>query len=334
MATAKHTTLRNLVKEDRDLMKELVTETLHVFLEAEMNELLGAAPSERSEARSGYRARYYTRHLTTRVGTLTLRVPRDREGRFSTELFERYQRSEKAFVAALAEMYIQGVSTRNVTAITEELCGVDISASTISAATKRLDTMLEGFANRQLTGEYPYVYLDARYNAVRVDGAVRSQALFIAVGIDTHGKRSLLAIETAERESEETWRSFLERLRERGCSGVRLVISDDHSGLRKSIPKILGSLWQRCSVHFMRNAITHAPKSLPRSCIDELKALYEAPSRDVAQQQLRMWVASWHDSAPSFVDYVESSIEETFTIFSFPVSHRRHMEYECAGAAQ
>ena len=179
------------------------------------------------------------RTLVTRVGKLELRVPQDRDGRFSTELFERYQRSEQALVATLAEMYVQGVSTRKVKAITEELCGHSFSASAISAINKRLDESLAQFASRRLEEPFPYLILDARYEKVREGGIVGSQAVLIAVGIDWDGRRQILGVEMANRESHSSWKDFLLGLRERGLSGVELVVADDHAGLRAAIREVL-----------------------------------------------------------------------------------------------
>jgi transposase-like protein len=198
MTTRKHKTklsvVEALVAGDRDLMKALMKEALQEVLEGEMTEFLGAAPGERSEARSGYRSGYYGRNLVTRIGKLELRVPRDRSGEFSTALFERYARSEKALVAALAEMYVQGVSTRKVKAITEELCGHSFSASAISAINKGLDESLARFAHRQLDEAYPYLILDARYEKVREAGVIGSLAVLIAIGINWEGQRQVLAV--------------------------------------------------------------------------------------------------------------------------------------------
>ena len=179
--------LEALVAQDRDLLKALVKEALDQILQAEMTDFLGAAPGQRSPSRLGYRAGYYERGLITRVGKIELRVPRDRNGEFSTSLFERFQRSEKALVSALVEMYVQGVSTRKVRAITEELCGHSFSASTISAVNKTLDEGLRKFAHRRLTEAYPYLILDARYEKVREDGVIQSQAVLIAIGITGKG---------------------------------------------------------------------------------------------------------------------------------------------------
>jgi transposase-like protein len=187
--------------QDQDLIKTLMKQALQEVLEIEMRDCLGAAPWERSEGRQGYRAGYYGRGLITRIGKLELRVPRDRNGEFSTALFERYARSEKALVAALAEMYVQGVSTRKVKAITEELCGHSFSAAAISAINKGLDEALQKFAQRSLEEPYPYLILDARYEKVREAGVIRSRAVLVAIGINGEGQRQVLAVELANRES-------------------------------------------------------------------------------------------------------------------------------------
>lgn len=224
-ATAKNSSsvvsIEALLGQQGELFKRLLKESLQEVLEAEMTEVVGAAPGERTADRSGYRAGYYSRSLVTRIGKLELRVPRDRDGRFSTELFERYQRSEKALVSALAEMYVQGVSTRKVKAVTEELCGHAFSASTISQINKGLDSALARFANRPLEEAYPYLILDARYEKVRIDGVIRSQAVQIAIGINWEGRRQVLAVELANRESASSWKAFLQRLKERGERPVR-----------------------------------------------------------------------------------------------------------------
>src|SRR5690348_8969452 len=225
---------------------------LEEVLEAEMTEALGAEKGERTVGRLGYRSGYYGRTLITRIGKLELRVPQDRAGRFSTELFERYQRSERALVAALAEMYVQGVSTRKVKAITEELCGHSFSASSISAINQRLDASLAQFAGRPLVEAFPYLILDARYERVRETGVIVSQAVLIAIGIDWDGRRQVLAVELANRESRSSWRDFLLGLKARGLHGVEFVVADDHAGLRAALREVLAeAAYQRCCVHFL-----------------------------------------------------------------------------------
>ena len=194
--------LKAILVEQREFLTPIVQEALQTILELEMEECVQAGKYERSAERVGYRSGYYRRRLITRVGTLVLRVPQDRAGRFSTEVFEQYQRSEKALVGALAQMYVQGVSTRKVAAITQELCGHEFSASSISSITARLDEQLEQFSQRPLQEAFPYLVIDARYEKVREGGVIVSRAILIALGIDWEGRRQVLAVEYANRESQ------------------------------------------------------------------------------------------------------------------------------------
>jgi Transposase and inactivated derivatives len=330
MTTRKHKTKLSAVEAvagDRDLMKALMKEALQEVLEGEMTEFLGAAPGERTESRNGYRAGYYGRSLVTRIGKLELRVPRDRSGEFSTALFERYARSEKALVAALAEMYVQGVSTRKVKAITEELCGHSFSASAISAINKGLDDALARFANRPLTEPYPYLILDARYERVREDGVIHHRAVLIAIGINWEGQRQVLAVELANRESQSSWKDFLIRLKERGLSGVEFVVSDDHAGLKKAIREVLTEAgWQRCYVHFLRNALDYLPRKADDDCLQELRWIYDRRDIQEAHRDLSAWIGKWAGKYPKLVDWVESNIAETLTFYRLPRAHHKHMK--------
>ena len=319
--------LEALVAQDRDLLKALVKEALEQVLQSEMTEFLGASPGERAEGRSGYRAGYYGRGLITRVGKIELRVPRDRNGEFSTALFERFQRSEKALVSALAEMYIQGVSTRKVKAITEELCGHSFSASAISAINKGLDEALTKFARRKLTEDYPYLILDARYEKVREDGVIQSQAVLVAIGINWEGKRQILGVELANRESQTSWREFLLALRQRGLAGVEFVVSDDHAGLKKAIAEIVPeAAWQRCYVHFLRNALDYLPRKADDDCLQELRWLYERRNLAEAQRDLAAWLGRWQKKYPKLTDWVEAHIGSTLTFYRLPRLHHRHLK--------
>ena len=236
-----------LLDADDDYLRSMVSAIVEATLEAEMTASLGAEKGERTSGRLGYRSGYYTRSLITRVGTLELRVPQDRDGRFSTRLFERYQRSEKALVAALAEMYVQGVSTRKVKAITEELCGHSFSASAISEINKKLDGELAAFAGRRLVEPYPYLILDARYERVREAGVIEHQAVLVAIGVDLEGRRNVLGVDLANRESHSSWKTFLLGLRDRGLAGVEFVVSDDHAGLKAAIREVLPAAAWRVS---------------------------------------------------------------------------------------
>ena len=316
-----------LVAEDRDLLKALVKEALEEVLQAEMTDCLGAEPGERTTGRLGYRAGYYDRGLITRVGKIELRVPRDRAGEFSTALFERFGRSEKALVSALAEMYVQGVSTRKVKAITEELCGHRFSASAISAINKGLDESLTRFARRRLIEPYPYLILDARYEKVREDGVIQSQAVLLAIGINSEGKRQLLGVELANRESQSSWREFLVGLKQRGLSGVEFVVSDDHAGLKKAITEILPeAAWQRCYVHFLRNALDYLPRKADDDCLQELRWLYDRRNLAEAQRDLAAWLTRWQKKYPKLTDWVEENIGQTLSFYRLPRQHHRHLK--------
>ena len=320
-------TVKDLLAANPDSLRAVVRAVMQEMLEAEMTDALGAEKSERTPARLGYRAGYYTRTLVTRVGKLELRVPQDRDGRFSTELFERYQRSEQALVATLAEMYVQGVSTRKVKAITEEVCGHSFSASAISAINKRLDESLAAFAQRPLTEPFPYLILDARYEKVREGGIVTSQAVLIAVGIDWDGRRQILSVEMANRESRSSWKEFLLGLRARGLHGVELVVADDHAGLRAAIREVLAeAAYQRCYVHFLRNALDYLPRKADDDCLQELRWLYDRRSVEEARRDLAAWIAKWGTRYPRLVAWVEETIEETLTFYRLPRQHHKHLK--------
>jgi putative transposase len=301
--------VEGLLGSSPEVLKDLVKAALEEILEAEMSAALGAEPGERSASRVGYRAGHYTRGLVTRIGKLELRVPRDRDGHFSTELFGRYQRSEKALVAALAQMYVQGVSTRKVKAITEELCGHSFSASAISEE------------------PYAYLILDARYEKVRIDGVIRTQAVLIAIGVSWEGRREVLAVTLANRESGSSWKDFLVGLRERGLQGVEFVVSDDHHGIKAALREVLPeAAWQRCYVHFLRNALDHLPRKGDDDCLQELRWLYDRRDLKEAQADLSAWLKRWEGRYPRLTDWVEANIGETLTFYRLPRQHHKHLK--------
>jgi len=319
--------VKELLSANQDFLRPLVQEVVQQVLEAEMDETVGAGKSERTNERVGYRSGYYSRTLVTRVGKLELRVPQDRQGRFRTEVFERYQRSEKALVAALAEMYVHGVSTRKVKAITEELCGHEFSASTISRINEDLDTELARFSERKLEEAYPYLVLDARYEKVREEGVIRSRAVLVAIGINGDGRRCVLGVALANRESQTSWKDFLLGLKERGLSGVDFVVSDDHAGLKKAITEILPSaVWQRCYVHFLRNALDYLPRRGDDDCMMELRWLYDRHDVQESRRDLAAWLAKWSTKYPKLCDWVEANIEETLSFYRLPREHHKHMK--------
>jgi putative transposase len=319
--------IKALLRQDADFLHSGLQALIQAALEAEMTEAIGAEKGERSETRLSYRSGYYGRSLITRVGTLELRVPQDRMGRFSTELFERYQRSEKALVGSLAAMYVQGVSTRKVKAVTEALCGHSFSASAISAINKSLDESLRAFAERRLHESYPYLILDARYERVREAGVIVSQAVLIAVAVDADGRRQILAVELANRESGSSWREFLLRLVERGLAGVEFVVSDDHPGLKRAIREVLPqAAWQRCYVHFLRNALDYVPRKVDDDCLQELRWIYDRRELAEVQRDIAVWLAKWQTKYPKLCDWVEENIEETLTYYRLPREHHKHMK--------
>jgi putative transposase len=210
--------------------------------------------------------------------------------------------------------------------ITEELCGHAFSASAISAINKRLDESLDAFAKRPLAEPFPYLILDARYEKVREGGVVMSQAVLIAIGIDWDGRRQILAVDMANRESRSAWKDFLVGLRRRGLNGVEFVVADDHSGLRSAVREVVTeAAFQRCYVHFLRNALDHLPRKADDDCLQELRWLYDRRSIEEARQDLAAWIAKWAARYPKLVSWVEETIEETLTFYRLPRQHHKHL---------
>lgn len=327
MTQKRDTKISQLFTEDKEMLTELVKLAVQEVLEAEMSERLQAGKHERTGERRGYRSGYYERSLVVRMGgRIELRVPQDRDGKFSTELFDRYHRSEKALVSAMMEMYIQGVSTRKVTKITEQLCGTSFSASTISRLNKRLDDGLRAFHERRLEEPYPYLILDARYERVREDNVVRRRAVLVAIGIDWSGRRCVLGVELANRESRSTWGRFLSGLKDRGLHGVEFVVSDNHEGLKRAVSEMLQTAcWQRCYVHFLRNALDHVPRKVDPDCLTELRWLYERRGAEEARRDLKAWLLKWQSRYGTLCSWVEESIEETWSYYRLPQQHHKHM---------
>ena len=309
--------------DDPAFLRGLVQEALQTILEAEMEAHLGAGRYERTAGRSGYRNGFKPRTLHTRVGTLELRVPQDREGTFSTELFARYQRSEQALVVTLLEMYVQGVSTRKVAAITEQLCGTSFSKSQVSALAGTLDATLAAWRERPLTSNYPYLSIDARYEHVRVDGHVVSQGVLIVAGVRDDGRREILAVEVADTESEATYHELFRRLKARGLHGVVLVTSDDHAGLRAAIARhFQGASWQRCQVHFARNVQGRVGAKHRAHLAEELRAIFAAPEATQARAMAHTCAARWRASHPAVATQLEEELEPCLACYAVPSAHR------------
>jgi transposase-like protein len=309
-----------------DFLRELVQRTVQQVLEAEMTSFLGAGTYERNGERRGWRNGSKPRTLKTRVGKLELMVPKDRDGEFQTELFERYQRSEKALVLAMLEMYLGGVSTRKVSAITEALCGLEVSKSQVSALTQRLDAEIAQWRMRPLTQSYPYLVVDARYEKVRQGGSVVSQGVLVVCGIDERGYREVLGCWVAESESEASWGKAFAELKERGLKGVRYVVSDDHAGMVKAIGRhFQGAVWQRCQVHFVRNALSLCGVQQRPMVLSLMRSVTEAPTREAAQAALKAAVEALAKKAPKTASLLEEHGEEILGVYALPEAHRKRM---------
>jgi putative transposase len=279
-----------------EAFSKLLEEIFNQVLLAQSTEQLGAEPYERTEGRTAYRNGTRERQLTTRIGTLTLRIPRHRNGQFSTELFMRYQRSEQALVLAMMEMVINGVSTRKIESITEELCGKKFSKSTISTLCKNLDPMVNAFRTRPLKSHYPFLMVDAIYVKVRENKRIQSRGLLIAIGINEEGHREVVGFQLANSESENSWGEFFGSLKERGLKDVRVVTSDDHKGLVNAVRKhFQGASWQRCQTHFSRNMLDHAPKALQPEIKEDLRRLYESVDLESARKVRDQIIAKYEN---------------------------------------
>lgn len=314
--------IQRLLRGDRGLAA-LVEAVLNQFLEAEITDHVGAGPHERSSERRGHRNGHYRRSLTTRVGGIELSVPRDREGSFRTELFERYQRSEKALVLAMLEMVINGVSTRKVARITEELCGREFKRSTVSDLAKQLDVQVEAWAERRFTERYPFVIVDAMQIKVRRDAAVRPTSLLVAVGINAEGYREILGISVANSESEQSWMDMFRRLKERGLSGVEFVLSDAHGGLVTALQRCFqGAAWQRCQVHFRRNVVDRAPKAHQDALHAGLDRILEAHDAEEARAEFQRLHALLKGKADRALETLEAGLEDAIQVLALPEKYR------------
>jgi transposase-like protein len=319
-------TVHGLFAGDAGLAK-LLEQVLNQVLEAQVSEQLGAERYERSEERQGYRNGVRPRKLTTRVGQLTLRVPQVREGQFSPELFARYQRSEQALVLALMEMVVNGVSTRKVTAITEELCGTSFSKSTVSALCARLDPLVAAWNERPL-GEYtfPFVLADALVVKVREQERVRALAALIAIGVNAAGYREILGIQLGDSESEGSWTTFFAWLKRRGLSGVDLVVSDAHTGLVAAVQRhFQGCSWQRCQTHLAGDVLEAAPKSLRQELHEHLRTLFEAPDLSTARVLLHQLLATFASRAPNAMTTLEAGFDDATAVLALPEPYRRRL---------
>ncbi len=313
-----------VLTDDPDFLRALVGQALQAILEVEMTAHLGATPYERTAMRTGQRNGYKPRQLQTRVGTLTLLVPQDRAGTFSTQLFARYQRTEKALVLSLMEMYLEGVSTRKVRDITEALCGTMFSKSLVSRLVGTLDADLAAWRSRSLAEHtYPYLVVDARYEYVRQGGAVQSLGVLIVSGVRDDGKRAILAVDVADTESAATYMTVFRDLKARGLRGVRLVTSDDHAGLRAAIDRYFqGAGWQRCQVHYQRNLLGMVGASKRADLAADLRTLFTATTPTQARMVANQIADRWRGTHPAVARSLEEEGEACFACRAFPLAHQ------------
>lgn len=309
-----------------DALKAMLQTLIQETLEAEFTRFLGAAPRERSATRRGWRNGTRERTLVTRVGRLELRVPRDRAGEFQPALFARYQRSEQALVLALAEMYLQGVSTRKVSAIVEQLCGTTISASTVSACTKRLDASLAAWRARRLDATtYPYLIIDAHHERIRREGQVLSTAALWVIGVRADGYREHLGVWLGASESAASWSAVFRDLVQRGLTGVVYAVSDEHEGLVQSLRRYFpDAAHQRCQVHYLRNALAKVTSpALEQELVTGLRNVWAAPTRAEADQRAQILIGALRRAVPKVVEWLEATLGETLTFYVLPEAEAR-----------
>jgi transposase-like protein len=318
--------LEELAKQGLEGLPDLVRILVNEAMRIERENFLGAKPYERTQERQGHANGYKPKTVKTRVGEITFDIPQVREGGFYPSSLEKGIRSERALLLTLAEMYVRGISTRKVAAITERLCGTQISASQVSRAAQQLDEELETWRNRPL-GEIVYLYLDARYEKVRQAGSVRDAAILMASGVKRDGRRSILGISVSLSEAEAHWRAFLEGLVKRGLHGVQLIVSDDHAGMEAARKAVFtGVLWQRCQFHLQQNAQAYVPRvGMRREVAEDIRTIFNAPDRDTAEIYLKKLVVKYADIAPKLADWMEVNVPEGFTAFAFPKAHQRRL---------
>ena len=304
-------------------LRLLVNEAMRV----ERHHVLQAQPYERTETRKGYANGYKPKTLASRVGPITFSIPQVRgDTGFYPSALEKGIRSEQALKLAMAEMYVQGVSTRKVSAIVEELCGTTVSSTQVSACAQLLDTELQKWRDRPLE-TFPYLVLDARYEKVRHDGQLRDCAVLIALGITPEGQRVILGVSVALSEAEVHWRTFFQSLVQRGLCGVTYIVSDDHPGMAAARKAVFGAVpWQRCQFHLQQNAQAYVPRLDQRAEVARLiRSLFECPSRPAAEQRLKEIVAQYTKSAPKLAGWMEENLPQGLTVFSLPAHHQKRL---------
>lgn len=312
---------------NQDGLARLVEGVLNQILEAQVSDALGADRYERAGERAGYRNGYRPRQLYTRVGPITLQVPQTRDGTFSTDIFKRYQRSEQALVLSLMEMVVNGVSTRKVTNITEELCGVSFSKSTVSQLCTGLDARVTAFNERRFDDvSFPFIMVDAMFIKSRDGDRVVSRAALTISGIRKDGYREILGVQIGDTESFATWDETFRWLKSRGLKGVMFVISDQHAGLVEAARKhFQGATWQRCQVHLMRNIMGSCSMRHRKDVVEKTKLVLQAPDMKEARRRLNEFADAFEKRAPKAVKCLEEGFEDAMAVMSLPEKYRNGM---------
>jgi len=321
------TALQLLAENGQTELAAAVRIILNSAMRLERSQVLAAAPYERTEQRLGYANGFKPKTVDTRLGEMTFQVPQVRGGvSFYPSALEKGLRSERALKLAIAEMYVQGVSTRKVAAIMQQMCGLDVTSTQVSRAAADLDEELEKWRQRPL-GSIPYVLLDARYEKVRQNGNVISCAVLIAIGVNEDGRRTVLGVSCRLSEAELHWREFLTSLQERGLHGVKMIVSDDHAGLKAArTARFSGIPWQRCQFHLQQNAQAHVPRMEQRAQVGaDLRAIFNAQDRQDADERAKKVIAKWSKPAPKLAAWLEANLAESLTVFQFPAAHQRRL---------
>jgi transposase-like protein len=319
--------LQLLTEQGHDGFAEGLRILVNEAMRVERHQVLQAQPYERTDTRLGYANGYKSKTLTSRVGPITFRVPQVRgETAFYPSALEKGIRSEQALKLAMAEMYVQGVSTRKVSAIVEELCGTSVSSAQVSDCAKLLDAELQKWRDRPL-GTYPYLMFDARYEKVRHDGQLRDCAVLVALGISPSGQRSLLGVSVALSEAEVHWRAFFQSLVQRGLCGGQFIVSDDHPGMAAARKAVFGAVpWQRCQFHLQQNAQAYVPRLDQRKEVARaIRSVFDSPSRPAAETRLKEIVAHYAKSAPKLSAWMEENLPQGLTVFALPLAHQKRL---------
>jgi len=318
--------LEQIASEGLDFLPELVRILINAATQIDREKYLGAGQYERTTERRGYANGYKPKTVKTRLGEITFDIPQVRDSSFYPDAFEKGLRSERALTLTLAEMYVQGVSTRRVKKVIEQMCGTAISSSQVSRATAQLDETLEAWRNRPLD-VIRYLYLDARYEKVRVGGQIRDAAILIASGVYLDGKRQILGVSVSLGEQKVHWLAFMQSLVKRGLRGVQLIISDAHTGLQAARQAVFGGVpWQRCQYHLQQNVQSYVPrKAMQCEVAQELRNIFNAPDLVTAQAWLNEMVMKYQFKYTKLADWLELNVPEGLTVFSFPAKHHRRI---------